>query len=151
MMPAKLKKGSKIRVISPSRSLSIISMENRDDAIKRLGEIGLSISFSENAEEFDEFNSSSIKSRVNDIHEAFSDSAVDGILTSIGGFNSNQLLRYLDYDLIQSNPKVLCGYSDITALSNAIYTKTGLVTYSGPHFSTFGMLKGLDYITQSMG
>lgn len=39
----------------------------------------------------------------------------------------------------------MCGYSDITALSHAIYQKTGLVTYSGPHFSTFAMKKGLDY------
>jgi muramoyltetrapeptide carboxypeptidase LdcA involved in peptidoglycan recycling len=54
-------------------------------------------------------------------------------------------LKYLDYSLIRNNPKILCGYSDITALSNAIYAKTGLVTYSGPHFSTFGMKKGLEY------
>ena len=39
----------------------------------------------------------------------------------------------------------MCGYSDITALSNAIYAKTGLITYSGPHFSTFAIKKGVDY------
>jgi muramoyltetrapeptide carboxypeptidase LdcA involved in peptidoglycan recycling len=55
------------------------------------------------------------------------------------------LLKYLDYNLIKQNPKILVGYSDITALANAIYAKTNLVTYSGPHFSTFGMEKGLDY------
>ena len=44
-----------------------------------------------------------------------------------------------------NNPKILCGFSDITALSNAIYTKTGLITYSGPHYSTFGMQKGIEY------
>jgi len=71
---------------------------------------------------------------------------VKAILTVIGGFNSNQLLRYLDYELIRQNPKILCGYSDITALANAIYAKTGMITYSGPHFSTFGMEKGFDYI-----
>ena len=67
------------------------------------------------------------------------------ILTVIGGFNSNQLLRYLDYELIRKHPKIVCGFSDITALANAIHEKTELTTYSGPHFSTFGMLKGLDY------
>ena len=46
---------------------------------------------------------------------------------------------------IKSNPKILFGYSDITALQNAFYAKTGLVTYSGPHYSTFGMKKGFDY------
>lgn len=59
------------------------------------------------------------------------------ILTVIGGFNSNELLPYLDWELIAANPKVLCGFSDITVLQNAI--RTGLVTYSGPHWSTFGM------------
>lgn len=67
------------------------------------------------------------------------------ILTTLGGYNSNGLLNHIDYDLIRSHPKILCGYSDITALGNAIYTKSGLITYSGPHFSSFGMEKGLDY------
>jgi muramoyltetrapeptide carboxypeptidase LdcA involved in peptidoglycan recycling len=125
--------------------LGIISQTNRDLAVKRLGELGLKISYSKNAEEIDEFDSSSIESRVADLHEAFRDKNVKGILTAIGGFNVNQILKYLDYDLIKNNPKVLCGYSDITALSNAIYTKTGLVNYSGPAFSTFGMIKGNDY------
>jgi len=43
------------------------------------------------------------------------------------------------------NPKIFCGYSDITALNNAIYAKTGLVTYSGPHYSTFGQKLHFDY------
>ncbi len=68
-------------------------------------------------------------------------------MTTLGGYNSNGLLKHLDYDLIRENPKFFCGYSDITALNNAIYTKTGLVTYSGPHFSSFGMEKGLEYTT----
>lgn len=145
MIPQKLKPGDEIRVIAPSSSLGIISQANRDLAVKRLGELGLKISYSKNAEEIDEFESSSIESRVSDLHEAFSDKNAKGILTVIGGFNVNQILKYLDYDLIKNNPKVLCGYSDITALSNAIYTKTGLVNYSGPAFSTFGMIKGNDY------
>jgi len=145
MIPQKLKEGDEIKVISPARSLAIISQEIREIALRRLEEMGFKISFSKYAEECDEFKSSSIEHRVEDIHEAFEDKNVKGILTAIGGFNSNQLLKYLDYDLIKANPKILCGYSDITSLQNAIFRKVGLVTYSGPHFSTFGMLKGLDY------
>jgi muramoyltetrapeptide carboxypeptidase LdcA involved in peptidoglycan recycling len=55
------------------------------------------------------------------------------------------LLQYIDYELIRQNPKIFCGYSDITALQNAIYHKTGLVTYSGIHFSSFAMRKGFEY------
>jgi muramoyltetrapeptide carboxypeptidase len=54
-------------------------------------------------------------------------------------------LDYIDFDIIKHNPKILCGYSDITSLQNAIYAKTGLVTYSGPHYSTFAMLKDFDW------
>lgn len=74
-----------------------------------------------------------------DLHAAFADPEVAGILTVIGGFNSNELLPHLDWDLIRTHPKVFCGYSDITALQNAILARTGLVTYSGPHWSSFGM------------
>ena len=145
MISQKLKEGDKIIIISPARSLAIISQEVRDIALRKLREMGFKVTFSKHAEGCDEFNSFSIEHRLEDIHEAFSDKNVKGILTTIGGFNSNQLLKCLDYNLIKSNPKILCGYSDITALQNAIFKKVGLVTYSGPHFSTFGMLKGLDY------
>ncbi len=79
-----------------------------------------------------------------DLHSAFADPNVKAILSVIGGYNANQLLPYLDWDLIAANPKIFCGYSDITALSCAIHARTGLVTYSGPHYSTFGMRHHLD-------
>ncbi|SDZ19311.1 S66 peptidase family protein [Bacillus sp. 166amftsu] len=145
MIPPKLKKGDEIRVISPSSSLSIVSDYNRKLAMKRLAAMGFRVTFSKNAEEIDRFTSSSVSSRIHDLHEAFADPSVKAILTTLGGYNSNGLLSHLNYDLIGSNPKILCGYSDITALGNAIYAKTGLITYSGPHFSSFGMEKGLDY------
>lgn len=95
------------------------------------------------------FFSTSIEHRVADLHDAFRDSNVKAILAVLGGYNSNQLLKYLDYELIKNNPKIICGYSDITALTLAIYRKTGLITYSGPFFSTFGMKKSSDYTIQS--
>lgn len=146
--PKKLWPGDAIRVVSPARSLSMIVENTIGYAINKLNGMGLTVSFSEHAKESDMFVSSSIESRVDDLHDAFEDDAVKVILTVIGGFNSNQLLGHLDYGLIRDNPKIFCGYSDITALSNAIYAKTGLITYSGPHFSTFGMLKGLDYTVE---
>lgn len=145
MIPSKLKKGDEVRVVSPARSLSIISQETREIAKNRFNDLGLKISFSKNVEEQDDFNSSSIKSRVDDLHAAFLDKNVKAVITTIGGFNSNQLLRYIDYKTIKQNPRILCGFSDITALNDAIYAKTGLVTYYGPHFSSFGMKKGFDY------
>lgn len=145
VFPEKLKAGDEIRIIAPSRSLAIISQESRKIANKRFQELGLKLSFGKHIEEIDDFTSSSIKSRVEDLHEAFKDSKVKAILTVTGGFNSNQLLRYIDWELIKSNPKILCGFSDITALNNAFFTKTGLITYSGPHYSSFGQKLYFDY------
>jgi muramoyltetrapeptide carboxypeptidase LdcA involved in peptidoglycan recycling len=145
IIPEKLKKGDEIRVIAPSRSLALISDEVKKIAINKLEEQGYKVTFSKNCLEKDMFMSSSIESRVADIHDAFRDENVKAILTVVGGFNSNQLLKYLDYDLIRNNPKIICGYSDITALNNAIFAKTSLVTYIGTHFSTWGMKKGFDY------
>ena len=138
MIPNKLKYGDEIRVIAPSSCLSIVRKDIYDKALVYLESQGFNITFSKNSREVNEFSSSDIKSRVEDIHEAFSDKNVKMIITCIGGFNVNQILPYLDYELIKENPKILCGYSDITALLHAIYAKTGLVTYHGPHFSTFG-------------
>lgn len=148
MKASKLKPGDEIRIIAPSRSLSLIAADQIEIAKRKLEYLGFIVSISKNALESDEFVSSSINARVEDLHNAFLDSNVKGILTAIGGYNCNQLLKYIDYSLVASNPKRLCGYSDITALSNAIYKKTGLTTYSGPHFSTFGMIHGNEYTEQ---
>jgi muramoyltetrapeptide carboxypeptidase len=143
--PTKLKAGDEIRVISPSQSMSLISGNARIVAQKRFEELGLKLTFGANIEESDDFTSSSVAMRVDDMHNAFNDPDVKGIITVIGGFNSNQLLREIDWDIIKNNPKVFCGFSDITALNNAILTKTGLVTYSGLHYSSFGMENYFNY------
>lgn len=149
MFAPKLLPGDEIRVIAPSTSMVIIKEAQIDLAIKRLTNLGFKVTFGKNAHAHDEFFSSSISERIDDLHEAFADPEVKGILTVIGGYNSNQLLKYIDYSLISSHPKVFCGYSDITAMQLAIYKKTGLVTYSGPHFSSFGMKHGLEYTMES--
>jgi muramoyltetrapeptide carboxypeptidase LdcA involved in peptidoglycan recycling len=72
----------------------------------------------------DSCNSSSINSRIADLHNAFLDKHVKFVLAAIGGLNSYELLPYLDFELIKKNPKAFCGYSDITVLQNAILAKT---------------------------
>jgi len=143
--PAKLKAGDEVRVVSPAVSLGFIPREQRQIAEERWVRLGLRISYSPNGEILDRFDSSPVEARVSDLHGAFADPEVRGMLTTLGGYNSNQLLSRLDYGLIGDNPKVLCGFSDITALATAIHARTGLVTYSGPHFTTFGMRRGIEY------
>lgn len=116
-----------------------------------LERLGFHVSFSAHAEEIDAFASSSIESRVNDLHEAFSDPEVKAILSVLGGYNSNQLLTHLDYRLIKSNPKIFCGFSDMTALASAIdrpchlfrpsffqfFNETGLELYERLFFKVY--------------
>ncbi len=146
MIPNKLKVGDEVRVIAPSRSMSMIGEDCKKIATERLEDLGLKVTFGKYVNESDEdYVTASVEHRVEDLNEAFRDKNVKAILTVIGGFNSNQLLDYIDYEAIKQNPKIFCGFSDITVLSNSIYAKTKLVTYSGPHYSSFGMLKGFEY------
>ena len=146
MVPNKLKAGDEVRVIAPSRSMVILGEDCKKIATERLESLGLKVTFGKHVMEADpDYLCAGIDARVEDLNEAFRDKNVKAILTVIGGFNSNQILDYIDYDSIKENPKIFCGFSDISALSNAIHAKTGLVTYSGPHYSSFGMLKGFDY------
>lgn len=147
IIPKKLKIGDEIRVIAPSVSMKFIKEDTINIAKSRLEDLGFKVSFGKNVMNCinDDFKCASIEDRISDLHDAFSDKSVKAILTVIGGYNVNQLLDEIDYKLIKNNPKILCGYSDITALANAIYAKTGLITYSGVHFSSFGMKYGFEY------
>lgn len=137
----KLKKGDHIRVVSPSSSIERVGgFEANLAAKEKLENLGFKLSFSEHYFENDIFDSAPIASRVADLEAAFADESVDAILTTIGGFNCNELLPYLDFDLIARHPKIFCGYSDTTALLNAIYAKTGMETYMGPAYSSFKIL-----------
>ncbi len=117
-------------------------------AVEKFAAMGLSVSFGKYVNEANEFESTTVEHRLEDLHGAFADSNVKAILTVLGGSTSNQLLKHLNYDLIQRNPKILCGLSDITALANAIYRRTGVVTYSGPHFTLFGAANAVDYTVE---
>lgn len=146
----RLKIGDHIRVVSPSSSIERIGGFEANVAVKeKLEALGFRLSFSEHYFENDIFDSAPIASRVADLEAAFANETVDAILTTIGGFNCNELLPYLDFDLIAQNSKIFCGYSDTTALLNAIYAKTGMQTYMGPAYSSFKMEQGQQYQTTS--
>ncbi len=152
IVPARLQKGDEIRVIAPATGLKIIGHDCREIAKERFEAMGLKVSFATNTtdENFDMFASTDIKKRADDVMEAFLDKNVKAIFTILGGFNSNQILPFLDYEVIKNNPKILCGYSDITALLSAIEVKTGLVTFYGPHYSSIGMKKGNEYTLEML-
>lgn len=117
----------------------MLSAAVRDAAERRLGSLGFSVSYARHADAADRFGIAPVDLRVRDLHEAYADPAVDGILTAIGGAGCVDVLPHLDWRLLRDNPKPLCGFSDATALLNAVTHRAGTVAYCGPHFSSFAM------------
>jgi len=147
ILPPRLKKGASIGVIAPADPVKNI---HPDDVIQGaydyLRNKGFKVVEGKSVQESTlKHTAGSIELRLNDIHEFFKNDEIDCIMAYWGGFNSNQLLDRLDYDLIKNNPKIIIGYSDITALTTAITTKTGLVTFSGPGVISFAKPEPFDY------
>ena len=143
--PDTINKGDKIMVIAPSGALKSTS-RTKDLAQKRLeSELGIEVIYSSNCFDFDTDDSQSIAKRASDLNNAFSDKSIRAIFCGTGGFNANEILPFIDWDIVKENPKAFIGSSDNTVLANSIYAKTGLVTYYGPSFFKFGMKLGLKY------
>ena len=136
ILPNKLNIGDTIGVVAPSDP---IINENIDE-IKKAKEIienkGFKVKFSKNLFSNTNGYSATALEKAQDINEMFLDKEVKMIWCAKAGQNSNSVLDYLDYGNIAKNPKIICGYSDITSLTNAIYKKTGLVTFSSTNFKT---------------
>jgi muramoyltetrapeptide carboxypeptidase len=131
--------GAHIRAIAPSRSLSVVAPSVERRSFEHLTELGFRVSLGAAVRKSGFLDTAPAADRLSDLHEAFADPAVDAILSIVGGSRCIDLLAEIDWDLVAANPKPLCGYSDVTVLLNAVYRRTGMVTFCGPHFSSFAM------------
>ena len=129
--PKKLQKGDKVGIISPSEP---VCFKNKlKNGIKELEKLGLKVILGKNIfKRHGEYMAGTVKERVDDFHAMIKNRQIKAIFTSLGGFCVNQLLPYIDFPLVKKNPKIILGFSDISVLLNAIYKKTGLVTFHGP-------------------
>ena len=127
--PPRLKSGDKLGIVAPG---SYISEEELQDSIKNLNQLGFETTHSEKILLQSGYFAGSDKDRADDLMEKFLDKSVKGIVCARGGYGCSRILPMLDYDVIRSNPKILIGYSDITALLYGIYQKSGLITFHGP-------------------
>ncbi len=130
--PKKLRKGDSIAIISPSAGLAAIFPHRLDNAINFLKFLGYKIKEFPCTRKTNGWESAPAKDRAKDIMDAFTDKKVNAIICSIGGEVANQTLDYLDFEKIRENPKIFCGYSDVSVLHYAIHTKSKLITYYGP-------------------
>lgn len=129
LKPKQLKKGQTIGLIAPGSS---ITEDKLNKAIETVEKLGLKPAFTKNILAKHGYLAGTDEQRLSDLHQMFSDIKIDGIWCIRGGYGCTRLLSKIDYKLIKRNPKVLIGYSDITALLQAIYKKTGLIGFHGP-------------------
>lgn len=129
MVPYKLKIGDTIGVVAPSEPITEEVKKYMNNSIKIFENMGFKIKLSKNIYKNTYGYSMAPEEKASDINDMFSDKEVKAIISALGGNNSFNCLGLIDYENIKNNPKIICGYSDATNYLNAIYTKTGLVTY----------------------
>ena len=139
IIPDKLKIGDTIGVVAPSNPIIDENVDEIMLAKKKVEEKGFKVEFSKNLFSNSLGYSSTAKEKAEDINYMFSNKDIKMIWCAKGGENSNSTFEYLDYDLIRKNPKIICGYSDITSITNVITAKCELVTFSGTNFKTIAI------------
>ena len=136
IIPEKLKRGDTIGVIAPSSPIVGDNIEELDQAKEIIEKLGFKVKYSKNIFSNTNNYSATATEKADDINEMFADKEVKMIWCAKGGNNSNSTFEYIDYDNIKKNPKIVCGFSDITSLTNMITEKTVLVTFNGTNFKT---------------
>ncbi len=129
MKPERLKKGDTIGIIAPSNPITERYKEYLNNSIKIFENMGFNIKLSHNIYKNTWGYSATPEEKASDINDMFADKEVKAIISAMGGDNSFNCLGLIDYENIKKNPKIICGYSDATNYLEAIYTKTGLITY----------------------
>ncbi|MBK6589709.1 MAG: LD-carboxypeptidase [Acidobacteria bacterium] len=127
--PKRLLPGDAVGLIAPA---SGVTAETWERAIKNIEDLGFKPVVGKFARGINGFLSGTDKERLSDLHWAFSDPAIKAVWCVRGGGGAPRLLPDIDYSLIRKNPKILIGFSDITALHLAIHQNCGLVTFHGP-------------------
>lgn len=128
--PRRLKKGDTVGLISPA---GIVYYSDEFSIIRESMEaLGLKVKEGKNMRNRYGYLAGTDEERASDVNNMFEDPEIDAILCVRGGWGCSRILPLLNYDMIRANPKILIGYSDITALLNAIHAKTGLITFHGP-------------------
>lgn len=131
LIPKKLKTGDLIGIVSPSAAITPDVLPQLRKGREYLHSLGFRTEVGKNHLKELDGSAGTPEERAEDINSMFADHNIDAIICSQGGDTANSTLPYLDFNLIKHNPKIFMGISDITVLLNAIYSKTGLVTFHG--------------------
>ena len=145
--PKRLSPGDTIGVISPASP-----SENRSEVFRAkeyIEAMGYKVVIGKNVNKTRGITAASEEDRLDDIHEMFRRDDVDAVFVTQGGYGCAQLLRNLDFDLIKEHPKILTGFSDITALHLAINKVCDMVTFHAPGMARFNDEELTEYTKES--
>lgn len=136
MLPQAIKPGDTIGVIAPANIIKEKDEEYIEKSTKLFADLGYKVEFGKYVRTNILGYGATAKQKAEDINNMFANKEVKAIICVKGGEDSNSTFDYIDYELIKNNPKIICGFSDITSITNVIYSKTGLITFNGPTFKS---------------
>jgi muramoyltetrapeptide carboxypeptidase len=126
----RLKAGDKVAIISPAGAVwDEVQVEKFTGILKGFG---FEVVHGNTLKQKSGYFSGTDSERAKELNSFFADKTIKGIFSMKGGWGCARILDQIDYKLISEHPKVLIGFSDITTLLNAIFAKTGLITFHGP-------------------
>jgi muramoyltetrapeptide carboxypeptidase len=129
--PKRLQPGDTVGLVAPATA--VFQDVEQDIARESLEALGLKVKIGQHMRDRHGYLAGEDKARAEDINRFFADPSISAVLPIRGGWGSARVLPHLDFEAIRRHPKVLMGFSDITALHNAIQAQTGLITFHGPN------------------
>ena len=129
IFPKHLKQGDLIGLATPG---SPITKEQLDETVKKLESMGYKTYYLPSVLSEYGYFAGTDQERADELMHLFVNKDVNAIMCVRGGYGSIRILDLLDYNKIKMNPKILEGYSDISALITTIFDRTGLVCFHGP-------------------
>ncbi len=129
LLPPRLKPGDTIGIAAPASSFD---REEFDKGIAVLESMGFHIHIPDNLFDTGKYLAGPDQNRADTLNRFFEDPSVHGILCARGGYGSLRILSRIDYDMIREHPKIFCGFSDVSAILSALYSRSGLAVFHGP-------------------
>jgi muramoyltetrapeptide carboxypeptidase len=142
--PRALHSGATLAIVSPASTPKVDLVQQGIAHLNRLGY--KSILYPNALSSGPLYYAGSLKDRLHDLHSAFADPGIDGIVCTRGGWGSAELLPYLDAALIRAHPKPFIGYSDHTSLHIWLRNEANFVSFYGPMAAAdFSRADGADF------
>jgi len=132
--PPPLKSGDRVGILWPASPCPSEELETGCTILKNLG---LKVVPTASIKPYQpNYLAGSDEYRVSRFNELVGDPEIKGVFCARGGYGSMRILPKVSYELLKSTPKILVGFSDVTALLLACYVKSGMVCFHGPTVST---------------